>query len=181
MSVIRPPVDATPAVAAPEDAAGETGRPVESLRTAERFAVWAMREWVARRRIGDARGGLIRDGFHYASLGGAVSPFFAFMDRMTAGARRAIDIAELHRSRLAPDEEALLAAVAALQRDDEDVAYAALAPLLPPATSRRILPLLASFALKMAEARLILPPPPACALHGARALRLANPGIALVH
>lgn len=181
MSITRPRVDAVRVAAAPEAADGDAGRRVEALRTAERFAVWAMREWAARRRVGDPRGGVIRDGFRYASLSGAVSPFLAFMDRMTAGARRAIDIPEPHRARLASDEEALLTAVAALQRDDEDVARAALAPLLPPATSRLILPPLAAFALGMAEARLILPPPSACAPHGARALRLANPGIALVH
>ena len=152
-------------------------RGVDELATAQRFLLWAARQWLVQYRAGERVGGLLRDGFHHANIGDATTPFREFMTGLAGGARRPIDLRCLHCPWLSPDEAALLEAAACLQRDRQDRAGTLLAGLATSMAVRISMPRLDVVAQIMACADLIVPAPPDIATH---VLRAGHPGIALM-
>jgi MoxR-like ATPase len=155
-------------------------RTLDSLRLAERFVVWAVREWRLRWRDGEARPETLRRGFHHADVGDGLTPFCDFMDALVAATRRPLDVRCMNCAYVSPYEDLVLDAVAAVQRDRDEVAYALLMDVLPRAATRLATGHLAAFAHKMAESGLVLPRGPSLAADHISICRSTNPGIALV-
>jgi hypothetical protein len=153
-------------------------RSLEDLRCAERFVVWALREWRLRWSDGESRPHALRCGFHHAEIGDGVTPFCDFMEALVAGTRRPLDVRCMNCPYVSPDEEIVLDAVAAAQRDRDEVACALLMDPLPHAAARIASAHLAAFAHKMAESGLVLPRGPSLADDHVSSCRATNPGIA---
>lgn len=111
-------------------------RTLDSLRLAERFVVWALREWRLRRGNGETRPETLRRGFHHADIGDGLTPFCDFMEALVSGTRRPLDVRCMNCPYVSPDEDLVLDAVAAAQRDREEIAKALLMDALPPAAAR---------------------------------------------
>jgi len=155
-------------------------RTLDSLRLAERFVVWAVREWRLRWGDSEERPETLRRGFHHADIGDGLTPFCDFMAALVAGTRRPLDVRCMNCPYVSPDEEIALDAVAAVQRDRDEVAQALLMDPLPRAAARIAAAHLAAFAHKMAESGLVLPRGPSLAADHISICRSTNPGIALV-
>ncbi|MBM3620667.1 MAG: hypothetical protein FJX20_08240 [Alphaproteobacteria bacterium] len=155
-------------------------RSLENLRCAERFVVWALREWRLRWSDGEARPGTLRCGFHHANCGDGLTPFCDFMEALVAGTRRPLDVRCMNCPYISPDEDRVLDAAAAAQRDRDEITCALLMDALPRAAARIAVGPLAAFAHKMAEAGLVLPRGPALAGDRISICRSTNPGIALM-
>lgn len=155
-------------------------RGLENLRCAERFVVWALREWRLGWGDGQSRPPRLQCGFHHAELGDGLTPFCDFMAALVAGTRRPLDVRCMNCPYVSPDEEFALDAVAAAQRDRDEVACGLLMDLLPKAAARIATVHLAVFAHKMAERGLVLPRGPSLAGDHVSSCRSINPGIALV-
>lgn len=155
-------------------------RTLNELRLAERFVVWALREWRLRRSGGEARPETLRRGFHHADIGDGLTPFCDFMEALVAGTRRPLDVRCMNCPYISPDEDGVLDAVAAAQRDRDEIAQARLMDPLPRAAARIAVSHLALFAHKMAEAGLVLPRGPSLATDHISICRSTSPGIALV-
>lgn len=153
-------------------------RSLENLRCAERFVVWALREWRLRWGDGETRPYALRCGFHHAEIGDGVTPFCDFMEALVAGTHRPLDVRCMNCPYVSPDEEIVLDAAAAAQRDREEVACALLMDALPRDAARIAGAHLAVFAHKMAESGLVLPRGPSLANDRVSMCRSTNPGIA---
>lgn len=155
-------------------------RSVEHLTRAERFVVWALREWRLRWSAGEARPKTLRCGFHHADIGDGLTPFCDFMEALIAATLRPLDVRCMSCPYVSPDEEIALDAIAAAQRDRDEVAQALLMDPLPRAAARIAGDHLAAFAHKMAESGLVLPRGPSLARDHVSTCRSTNPGIALM-
>lgn len=169
-----------PAPSLATDECPAEARTLDSLRLAERFVVWAIREWRRRWSDGEARPETLRRGFHHADIGDGLTPFCDFMEALVAATRRPLDVRCMNCPYVSPDEDLALDAVAAAQRDRDEIAYALLLDALPPAAARIAIGHLAAFAHKMAESGLVLPRGPSLAADHVSICRSTNPGIALV-
>lgn len=155
-------------------------RSLENVGQAERFVVWALREWRQRWGDGENRRQSLQCGFRHAELGDGLTPFCDFMEALVAATRRPLDVRCMGCPYVSPDEEIALDAVAAAQRDRDEVACGLLMEVLPKAAARVAGVHLAVFAHKMAESGLVLPRGPSLAGDHVSSCRSTNPGIALM-
>ena len=152
-------------------------RNLDDLRCAERFVVWALREWRLHWGGGEPRPKTLQCGFHHAGIGDGLTPFCDFMEALVAGTRRPLDVRCMNCPYVSPDEDITLDAVAAAQSDRDEVACALLMDALPRAAARAAATHLAAFAHKMAESGLVLPRGPSLAGDRVSICRSTNPGI----
>lgn len=151
-------------------------RTLGDLLLAERFVVWALREWRLRRDDGET----LRCGFDHADAGDGLTPFCAFMAALVAGTRRPLDVRCMNCPYVSPDEDLALDAVAAVQRDRDEITCALLMDALAPSAARIATAHLAVFAHRIAAGGLVLPRGPSLATDHVSICRSTSPGIALM-
>ena len=152
-----------------EDRPHDAGIRVLELDFPGQFLVWGMRAWLmAWRQSGAAEGiapaapnayrGIAGEGFLRAGVPQAMELIDDIFQALAAAALRQIDLRCPHCAYLSADEALLLGAVAASQRQQHGIAWAALCTLLPPAAARGALPALVSLAVLLKDAKLVLSP-----------------------
>ena len=160
-----------------EDRPHDAGIRVRELDFPGQFLVWGMRAWLmAWRQSGavqdaaqgggagaplaapNAYRGIAGEGFLRAGVPQAMELIDDIFQALAAAALRQIDLRCPHCAYLSADEALLLGAVAASQRRQHGIAWAALCALLPPAAARGALPALVSLALLLKEAKLVMAP-----------------------
>jgi hypothetical protein len=165
----------------------ETGLRTEELDFAGRFLLWGMRAWLTAYRQGtdrtNAYRGIAGDGFRRAGVPQGMALIDDIFSALAAAALREIDVRCPRCAYVSPDEALLLGAVAASQRRQHGIAWAALTRLLPPAAARVALPSLISLAVLLRDAALTLAPPDAekCAAPDLRIALAHADAIAPVH
>ena len=156
----------TPPQAAPAND-HETGLRTDELDCAGQFLLWGMRAWLLafRQRQGsggqaqpNAYRGIADEGFLRAGVPQGMELIDDIFSALAAAALRQIDVRCPRCAYVSPDEALLLGAVAASQRTQHGIAWAALTRLLPPAAARAALPSLISLAVLLRDAELILRP-----------------------
>jgi hypothetical protein len=141
----------------------DTGLRAAELDFPGQFLLWGMRAWLAARRRNEAGGFsayrcLAGEGFLKAGVPQAMELIDDVFQALATAAIRQIDLRCPHCAFVSPDEALLLGAVAASQRKQHAVAWAALTALLPPAAARGALPSLISLAVLLHAADLTLAP-----------------------
>jgi hypothetical protein len=135
-----------------------TERQVGALRFAEQFAVWTVRVWAQGHRGAEDAWDLLREGMAKAEAGpDAMAALADFMTLVVLGRQRALDVRCIHCPNLSPDEEAMLAALAAAQAGRSDLAFFALRGCLVPAAARLAVPHAERLATALGDAGLALP------------------------
>jgi len=133
-------------------------RLVGGMRFAEQFAVWTLRVWAAGHRGSEEAWDLLREGMAKAEAGPeAMAALADFMTLVVLGRQRALDVRCIHCPKLSPDEEAMLAALAAAQAGRSDLAFFALRACLVPAAARLAVPHADRLAAALGDAGLALP------------------------
>ncbi len=170
-----------PDAALPHD--HETGLRIEELDAAGQFLLWGMRSWLLAFRqskdIPSAYRGIAGEGFLRAGVPQAMELIDDIFQALAAAALRQIDLRCPHCAYLSADEALLLGAVAASQRKQHGISWAALTQLLPPAAARAALPSLISLAVLLRDAELTLKPLDAYKC-GAPDLRIAMAQVAAI-
>ncbi len=141
-------------------AAGAHGgeRAIETLRFAEQFAVWTLRVWAAGHRGAEEAWDLLRDGFAKAAAGpDGMAALADLMALVVLGRQRPLDVRCVNCPLTSPDEEAMLAALAAAQASRPDRAFFALRGCLVPAAARLAVPHAERYAAALGEAGMALP------------------------
>lgn len=133
----------------------ETGRPTASLAVAEQFALWAIRQWAAGHRGAEEAWSQLREGFALAGGADGLAPLVDLM-AVVAGRARPLDVRCLRCPQVSPDEDALLAALAAALGERPDLAPFALRACLVPAAARIAVPHAERLATALAEAGFVL-------------------------
>jgi hypothetical protein len=147
----------------------DAGMRVETLDFPAQFLLWGMRCWLAAWRQGGhgqgapggsfgAYRGIAGEGFLRAGVPQAMSLIDDIFQAVALAALRPIDLRCVPCPYLSADEALLLGAVAASQRKQHGVAWAALLAVLPPAAARGALPSLISLAVLLRDAQLVLAP-----------------------
>ena len=145
-------------------------RQVEALRFAEQFAVWTVRVWAAGHQGSEEAWGLLRDGFAKAEAGPeAMAALADFMTLVVLGRQRSLDVRCIHCPRVSPDEEAMLATLAAAQSQRPDLAFFALRGCLVPAAARLAVPHAERLAEALVGAGLALPSDGGARMHASAA------------
>lgn len=155
--------------------------PIERLRTAEHFLLYAARLWVA--RFIDPTGVWpdLRQGFAAADMENDGWPAFdALFAALAAGARRTLDIRCLKCRGLTGDEGRLLQAVSLAQNGRLDDAAAIMSDWLPPAAARIGMVPLTRLAQAMTAAGLTIPEREFAFGRVPSVTVAAHPGLALV-
>lgn len=166
------PVNDNRGAAADSDARPhDAGMRVTELDFPAQFLLWGMRMWLkAWRERGRERGadpgplnayrgayrGIAGEGFLRAGVPQALDFVDDIFQAIAAAALRQVDLRCPPCAYVSADEALLLGAVAASQRKQHAIAWAALGALLPPAAARGALPALISLALTLQGARLVL-------------------------
>lgn len=141
----------------------DAGIQVTELDFPAQFLLWGMRMWLkAWREQGagptpvNAFRGIAGEGFLRAGVPQALDFVDDIFQAIAAGALRQVDLRCPPCAYVSADEALLLGAVAASQRKQHGIAWAALGALLPPAAARGALPSLISLAVTLQGARLVL-------------------------
>jgi hypothetical protein len=143
----------------------DTGLRTDELDFAGQFLLWGMRAWLLafRQRQGgqgrpNAYRGIAGEGFLRAGVPQGMELIDDIFSTLAVAALRQVDVRCPRCAYVSPDEALLLGAVAASQRAQHGVAWAALTQLLPPAAARCALPSLISLAVLLRGAELTLKP-----------------------
>ncbi|HEX2886019.1 hypothetical protein [Vineibacter terrae] len=155
-------------------------RGVETLAVPERFLVWCLRQWVEGWRAGLPDGRVLHDGFEAAYLPDGLAPFDGMMQAVVAGTQRPLDVRCLRCRFVSDDESMFLNAVAAGQRDRDDLMAMAFDEFLAPAASRVAASSALALGSAMTAAGLLLPLTAVPGAARAAAVRAANRGLRLV-
>ncbi|UYN94537.1 MAG: hypothetical protein KIT25_21295 [Enhydrobacter sp.] len=129
------------------------------LPVADRFVLWAMRQWQVEGRL-PVEGSALHAGFKMAGVLSALPDFAIAMDAFLFGARRAMHIHLPTCSQVSHDEATLLALCGLAQSDHDGPLAASLDVLMAPTASRVAAIRLKTFALALASAGLRLSPSP---------------------
>lgn len=161
----RPVNDNRGAAAESTERPHDAGMRVAELDFPAQFLLWGMRMWLrAWRQQGreaspiNAYRGLAGEGFLRAGIPQALDFIDDIFQAIAAAALRQVDLRCPPCAYVSADEALLLGAVAASQRKQHGIAWAALGFLLPPAAARGALPALISLAVILRDAEMTLKP-----------------------
>ncbi len=163
------------------------GRATAALRPAEQLSLWAIRAWVARRQLGLGPCPGFYRAFRCAGAPAAAGHMVAFLDCLADKAWRAIEINCPRCLETTLDEERLIAALAAIQRDQHGRASDLLSSFLLPHAIDESLPELRRFGAALDGAGLPFPDegdspaPSAPTVDGRVASRCPDRGASLLH
>lgn len=129
------------------------------LPVSERFVLWAMRQWQYDRAL-PTEGSPLHQGFKQAGLIEVLPDFAIAMDAFLFGARRAIRIHLPTCAMVSHDEATLVALCGLAQSQNDGPMMASLDLLMAPTASRVAGERLKAFATALAQAGLLLAPPP---------------------
>jgi len=128
-----------------------------SLPIAERFVLWAVRQWQCDRAV-PTEGSALHGGFKVAGLIEALPDFAIAMDALFFGARRALDVHLPTCSQVSRDEATILALCGLAQGNHMGPLGASLDVLMMPTAARIAMERLKSFAVTLQQAGLHLAP-----------------------
>ncbi|MCA0303256.1 MAG: hypothetical protein LCH95_12715 [Proteobacteria bacterium] len=128
-----------------------------ALPLADRFVLWAVRQWQADRAL-PREGSTLHRGFKMAGVIATLPDFAIAMDAIQFGARRALHIHRPDCPGVGQDEATLVALCGLAQAAMDSPLTASLDILMAPAASRVAAARLKTFALALADAGLRLAP-----------------------
>ena len=105
---------------------------IGSLLLGQRFLLWAIRQWVWTLKSKDEGHATLRDGFRQAGLEDGYFVIDELLAVLGSAAIKSIDIRCPRCPGISADEKALIAVIAALQKDDTSTSTGLLEGWLPP-------------------------------------------------